>query len=241
MERGESLNELQILNVDGIECYEKDGTAYLKLETVARGLGFTTTQNISGKEYTNVRWNRVDEYLKEIGFATCGKRPDFIPENVFYRLAMKAKNEVAEKFQAKVADEIIPSIRKHGLYATDNVIDQILDNPDFGIELLTKLKEERAARVEAERKNAILMHVNKTYTMTEIAKEIGMKSAIQLNKLLAEKKIQYQVNGTWVFYSQYSDLGYEEIKQEILDSGKVIYHRRITQMGREFILKLFEG
>lgn len=217
------MNELQILNVDGIECYEKDGTAYLKLETVARGLGFTTTQNISGKEYTNVRWNRVDEYLKEIGFATCGKRPDFIPENVFYRLAMKAKNEAAEKFQAKVADEIIPSIRKHGLYATDNVIDQILDNPDFGIELLTKLKEERAARVEAERKNAILMHVNKTYTMTEIAKEIGMKSAIQLNKLLAEKKIQYQVNGTWVMYSRYSDLGYEEIKQEVLDSGKVIY------------------
>lgn len=241
MERGESLNELQILNVDGIECYEKDGTAYLKLETVARGLGFTTTQNISGKEYTNVRWNRVDEYLKEIGFATCGKRPDFIPENVFYRLAMKAKNEAAEKFQAKVADEIIPSIRKHGIYATDNVINQILDNPDFGIELLTKLKEERAARVEAERKNAILMHVNKTYTMTEIAKELGMKSAIQLNKLLAEKKIQYQVNGTWVMYSQYSDLGYEEIKQEVLDSGKVIYHRRITQMGREFILKLFEG
>lgn len=110
------MNELHILNIDGIECYEKDGTAYLKLETVARGLGFTTTQNISGKEYTNVRWNRVDEYLKEIGFATCGKRPDFIPENVFYRLAMKAKNEVAEKFQAKVADEIIPSIRKHGGY-----------------------------------------------------------------------------------------------------------------------------
>lgn len=235
------MGDTKIISIDGVECYEKDGTAYLKLETVARGLGFTTTQNISGKEYTNVRWNRVDEYLKEIGFATCGKRPDFIPENVFYRLAMKAKNEVAEKFQAKVADEIIPSIRKHGIYATDNVIDQILDNPDFGIELLTKLKEERAARVEAERKNAILMHVNKTYTMTEIAKEIGMKSAIQLNKLLAEKKIQYQVNGTWVMYSRYSDLGYEEIKQEVLDSGKVIYHRRITQMGREFILKLLEG
>ena len=90
------MNDLQILNVDGIECYEKDGTAYLKLETVARGLGFTTTQNISGKEYTNVRWNRVDEYLKEIGFATCGKRPDFIPENIFYRLAMKAKKEARE-------------------------------------------------------------------------------------------------------------------------------------------------
>lgn len=230
----------EIQTICGVECYEKDGTAYLKLETVARGLGFTTIQTISGKEYINVRWNRVDEYLKEIGFATSGKRPEFIPENIFYRLAMKAKNETAEQFQTKVADEIIPSIRKHGIYATDKVIDNILNNPDFGIQLLTKLKEERAARVEAEKKNAILMHVNKTYTMTEIAKELGMRSAIQLNKLLAEKKIQYQVNGTWVMYSQYSDLGYEEIKQEVLDSGKVIYHRKITQMGREFILSLFD-
>lgn len=158
-----------------------------------------------------------------------------------YSLVLASRKPEARKFKRWITHEVIPSIRKHGIYATDNVIDQILDNPDFGIELLTKLKEERAARVEAERKNAILMHVNKTYTMTEIAKELGMKSAIQLNKLLAEKKIQYQVNGTWVFYSQYSDLGYEEIKQEILDSGKVIYHRRITQMGREFILKLLEG
>ena len=112
MERGESLNELQILNVDGIECYEKDGTAYLKLETVARGLGFTEKKD--GVEY--IRWARVEKYLSELNFATCGERPDFIPENIFYRLAMKAKNEVAEKFQAKVADEIIPSIRKHGGY-----------------------------------------------------------------------------------------------------------------------------
>lgn len=232
----------EIQTICGVECYEKDGTAYLKLETVARGLGFTRDKN--GTEY--IMWDRVMKYLAEIGFhtsvengiPTCG-HDDFIPENIFYRLAMKAKNEVAEKFQAKVADEIIPSIRKHGIYATDKVIDDILNNPDFGIQLLTKLKEERTARVEAEKKNAILMHVNKTYTMTEIAKELGMKSAIQLNKLLAERKIQYQVNGTWVMYSQYSDLGYEEIKQEVLDSGKVIYHRRITQMGREFILNLF--
>lgn len=135
----------------------------------------------------------------------------------------------------------MPAIRKHGIYATDKVIDDILNNPDFGIELLTKLKEERAARLVAEKKNAILMHVNKTYTMTEIAKELGLKSAIELNKLLAEKKIQYKVNETWVMYSQYSDLGYEEIKQEVLDNGKVIYHRRITQMGREFILNLFDS
>lgn len=106
----------EVMTIGGVDCYEKDGTAYLKLEAVARGLGFTTTQTIKGTEYTNIRWNRVDEYLKELDFATCGKRPDFIPENIFYRLAMKAKNETAEKFQALVADEIIPSIRKTGSY-----------------------------------------------------------------------------------------------------------------------------
>lgn len=238
--------EKEILNISGVECYEKDGTAYLKLESVAKGLGFTRIAN-SGNEV--VRWETVRKYLEDLSVPTTwheksqpvGKEglPEFIPENIFYRLAMKAKNETAEKFQAVVADEIIPSIRKHGAYATDDVIDKILNDPDFGIELLTQLKQERAARVEAEKKNAILMHVNKTYTMTEIAKELGFKSANELNKMLSEKKIQYKVNGTWVMYSQYSDLGYEEIKQEVLDSGRVIYHRRITQLGRNFILGLY--
>ena len=164
-----------------------------------------------------------------------------INESGLYALIFGSKLESAKRFKHWITSEVLPSVRKHGIYATDNVIDNILNNPDFGIELLTKLKEERAARVEAERRNAILTHVNKTYTMTEIAKELNMKSATQLNKLLAEKRIQYHVNGTWVMYSKYSDLGYEEIKQEVLDSGRVIYHRRITQMGREFILDLLSG
>lgn len=162
----------------------------------------------------------------------------FINESGLYALVLSSKLPSARKFKRWVTSEVLPSIRENGIYATDNVIDEILNNPDFGIELLTKLKEERQARVEAERKNAVLMHVNKTYTMTEIAKELGLKSAIELNKILAEKKIQYKVNGTWVMYSQYSNLGYEEIKQEVLDSGRVVYHRRITQLGRAFILEV---
>ena len=78
-------NEIQ--TICGVECYEKDGTAYLKLETVARGLGFT--DNSKGVEY--VRWNTVRQYLKDIGFSQEVAKDDFIPENVFYRLAMKAK------------------------------------------------------------------------------------------------------------------------------------------------------
>lgn len=107
------MNNLQIIS--GVSCYEEKGTAYLRLEDVARGLGFTETA-ASGNEC--VKWSRVKRYLSTLGVDTSvdGTIPDYIPENIFYRLAMKAKNETAEKFQALVADEIIPSIRKTGGY-----------------------------------------------------------------------------------------------------------------------------
>ena len=183
-----------------------------------------------------------DDKLNNESLSSLGQRGGWIiNESGLYSLILCSKLPSAKRFKKWITSEVLPLIHKHGLYATDQVIDNILNNPNFGIELLTRLKEERAARAEAERKNAILMHVNKTYTVTEIAKELGLRSATQLNRILAEKKIQYQVNGTWVMYSRYSDQGYEEIKQEVLDSGRVIYHRRITQMGREFILSLFQA
>ena len=101
-----------IMNIQGVECFEKDDVIYLKLETVARGLGFTRIAD-SGNEV--VRWERVDGYLRDFGMPTCG-HDTFIPENIFYRLAMKAKNEAAQRFQAKIADEVIPAIRKTGCY-----------------------------------------------------------------------------------------------------------------------------
>lgn len=105
-------NNFSPVLISGVSCYEQDGTAYLKLDDVARGLGFTQTKN--GLEY--IRWDRVESYLAGFGFPHLWGKDDFIPENVFYRLAMKANNPVAEKFQALVADEIIPSIRKTGGY-----------------------------------------------------------------------------------------------------------------------------
>ncbi|NBI73462.1 hypothetical protein D3Z50_21025, partial [Clostridiaceae bacterium] len=137
------LKELQVVNIRGIDCYEQDGTAYLKLETVARGLGLTQSQTKSGKMYASVRWERVEQYLSELGFPHKWGKDDFIPENIFYRLAMKARNETAEKFQAMVADEIIPSIRKHGAYMTEDTLRKALNSPDFLIRLATKLKDEQ--------------------------------------------------------------------------------------------------
>ena len=231
------MNEVQIFNNEEfgqVRTLVINGEPWFVGKDVAEILGYSNTRKALA--------DHVDEEDKGVTKCdTLGGVQDLtvINESGLYSLILSSKMPNAKKFKSWVTSEVLPSIRKHGIYATDNVIDNILNNPDFGIQLLTKLKEERTARVEAERRNAILMHVNKTYTVTEIAKELGLKSAIQLNKILAKKKIQYQVNGTWVMYSKYSNLGYEEIKQEVLDSGRVIYHRRITQMGRGFILQLF--
>lgn len=236
------MNEIKLfsnkeLGLSARTMLNEDGSISVNAEDAAIGFGWTQEKN--GKTY--VRWETMNGYCAEFGFSQQVGKDDYIPESLFYRLGMKASNKAADKFQNWLAMEVIPSIRKHGMYATDNVIDNILNNPDFGIELLTKLKEERAARVKAERRNAILTHVNKTYTMTEIAKELGLRSANELNKWLSDMHVQYKVNGTWVMYSDYSDKGYEDIKQEVLDSGKVVYHRKITQIGREFIIGLYQS
>ena len=173
---------------------------------------------------------------------TLGGQQDMlcVTEPGLYKLIMRSNKSEAEQFQDWVTGEVLPSIRKHGIYATDTTIEKMISNPDFAIQLLTTLKEEKAARIEAERRNAVLMHATKTYTATEIAKEIGLKSAIALNNKLSDLKIQFKQNGTWVLYSKYADLGYTDIKQSVLDSGRIVYDRRWTQDGRAFVLELLK-
>lgn len=132
-----------IITIKNVRAYmDEAGTVQINLEDAARGLGFTQTK--SGKEY--VRWETVEGYLDDLGFSQhVGKviEEKFIPENLFYRLAMKAKNETAEKFQTLVADEILPSIRKHGAYMTPAKIAEVLLNPDTIIQLAQNLKAEQ--------------------------------------------------------------------------------------------------
>jgi len=79
-------------------------------------------------------------------------RMNFITEGDVYRLISHSKLPEAEKFERWVFDEVIPSIRKHGMYAED----EILDNPDLLIKVASKLKEEKEARILAEQKNETL-------------------------------------------------------------------------------------
>ncbi|MBH0159869.1 BRO family protein [Fictibacillus sp. 26RED30] len=166
---------------------------------------------------------------------------NIINESGLYEIIFASRKQEARAFKKWVKQDVLPTIRKHGAYMTDDVLEKTLNDPDYMIGLISALKEEKSKRLEAEKTVNILTHVTKTYTATEIAKELGFKSASALNKDLAARKIQFNQNGTWVFYSKYADKGYVEIKQDVLDNGRVIYHRRFTQMGREFLLRLFES
>lgn len=159
-----------------------------------------------------------------------------INEYALYDLTFESPLPSAKEFKYWVTHEVLPSIRKHGAYMTDNVLEQAISNPDFMIGLLQNLKEEKEKRKLAEERTNKLIHNNKTYTATEIAKELGFKSATAMNKDLEEKKIQYKVNGTWVLCARYSELGYVDIKQTELENGRVIYNRRWTGLGRDWLI-----
>lgn len=73
-------------------------------------------------------------------------------ESEVYRLTMKSKLPDAEKFQDWVCDEVLPSIRNHGAYMTNETLEKALTSPDFLIQLATNLKEEKQKRIEAEQK-----------------------------------------------------------------------------------------
>lgn len=107
---------------------------------------------------------------------------------------------------------------------------------------MTKISKQMMATanrlIKAETTVKLLTHTRKTYTATELAKEMGFKSAIAFNKWLADIKFQFKQNGTWLTYSYYSDNDYVSIKQEQLDNGHVIYNRRFTDKGREFLIAL---
>lgn len=80
-----------------------------------------------------------------------GRQPIIVSEPGLYALVLKSRKPEAKEFKYWVTHEVLPSIRRHGAYATDKVIDRIIEDPDFGITLLTQLKDERARRRDAER------------------------------------------------------------------------------------------
>ena len=125
-----NVNNNNIINVENIRGYidQTSGTVFLNLEDVSYGLGFTETKP-NGAVYIII--NRVKKHLQNLGFDTSVENfgQCYIPENVFYMLAMKAKSTPAIAFQQKIANEILPMIRRTGMYMTESVYNELMNNP----------------------------------------------------------------------------------------------------------------
>ena len=94
---------------------------------------------------------------------------------------------------------------------------------------------------QAENRTKRLIHNRRTYTTTEIAKELGFKSAIALNKVLHEKGIIYKSSKkTWVLYAEHADQMYAEIKQKELDNDIIVYSLQWTGKGRDWLIDMFD-
>ncbi len=127
------MNNLMIfenkeLGIDVRTFKNDDGSISINLEDSAIGLGWSRTEVKNGKVYHSIMWKRLNDNISELGFAQKCAKDDYIPESLFYLLAMKANNEVARKFQTWLAVEVIPAIRKSGQY-------QIEKKPTSAIDL----------------------------------------------------------------------------------------------------------
>lgn len=182
--------------------------------------------------------NQFNFELVEYTDAKGEKRP-------MYELTKKGCLCLASGYNANLRMRIINRWEELEAEKHSNVI-QLPDftNPaEAAIAWAEQYKAKEAALIEAKEAKdhvKLLVHNGKTYTSSEIAQELGMKSAIALNKLLEEKRIQYKQNGTWLMYSEYSEKGYTSVKQIQLDNGTIQYDRRWTGKGRDFIINLLK-
>lgn len=235
------MNNLQIIS--GVSCYEENGTAYLRLEDVARGLGFTETA-ASGNEC--VKWSRVRKYLADLGVDTCvdGHLPEYIPENIFYRLAMKAKNETAEKFQALVADEIIPSIRRTGGYIAGQETMSAEELMAKALMVAQKTLADREAQISSLTVQNQIMAPKADYfdeivdrnlltNFRETAKQLGIGEKSFIAFLLEKKYIYRDKRGKLMPYAE-KNTGLFEMKECFNEKTQWVGTQTlITPKGRE--------
>ena len=246
-------NEISVFN--NTQCgsvrvfNDNEGKVWFCGSDVATALGYSNPQKA-------VRDHVTDKHktLNET-FTVNGTSVTLIDEAGLYRLVMRSQLPSAEDFQEWVTSEVLPSIRKHGMYATPVTIENMIADPDFAISLLNTLKEERIARKQAEEAKAIaekerdvysdmvddVMQDDHTYTATEIAKDLGLRSANALNKWLVEIGFFYKSGKYYIPYSKYSQKGFTSHKLYDTGHGFNVKTIKFTNAGKIWIVEKWKA
>ena len=200
---------------------------------------------------------RLDEDEKALisieGLSRGNDNANIINEPGLYTLILGSRKPQAKAFKRWITHDVIPSIRKHGLYATD----ELLADPDILIAALQELKAERERAKLLELTTAIqeqqiaemqpkasyydlILQNKNTVPVTQIAKDYGM-SGQALNKLLHELGIQYKMRDTWLLYQEYANRGYTQSRTHAIDVDRSVMHTYWTQKGRLFLYDLLKS
>ncbi|CAC8082375.1 anti-repressor [Staphylococcus aureus] len=245
------MQALQTFNFEElpVRTLTVDNEPYFVGKDVAEILGYSNTRDALSKH--------VDEDDKEILTSrntTLENLPNrgltAVNESGLYSLIFSSKLESAKRFKRWVTSDVLPAIRKHGIYATDSVIENTLNNPDYIINILTEYKKEKEQNLllqqemgelkpKADYVDEILKSTG-TLATTQIAADYGI-SAQKLNKLLHEARLQRKVNKQWVIYSEHMGKSYTESDTIpiVRSDGRedTVLQTRWTQKGR---LKIHE-
>lgn len=236
-----------------IRATEIDGEPWFVGKDVAEILGYKKARNAIAMHVDE------DDALKQGVTDSFGRMQEttFINESGLYSLILGSKLPTAKKFKRWVTSEVLPSIRKYGMYAAD----ELLDDPDLMIAVLTELKAERekAKRLEntvaVQNQQIVEMKPKASYydvvlncadlvAISVIAKDYGW-SANHLNRYLHEKGVQYKQGNIWLLYQQYAELGYTSTKTHSYPGNYGTMHTKVhtywTQSGRLFIYGLLKA
>ena len=248
------MKDLKVWNFEDstVRTVEIDGEPWFVGKDVADILGYGASRNAIA---THV--DTEDKLTHQISASGQRRNVTLINESGVYSLILSSKLPKAKRFKRWVTSEVLPAIRKHGLYATE----ELLNNPDFAIAAFKALRDERnknkklAATVHAQKKqiakmqpkvsyNDIVLQCKDLVTVNTIAKDYGW-SAIRLNAYLHEHGIQYKQGEIWHLYQDYAEKGYTGTRTQIFTGtdGEQHSHEHTywTQKGRLFLYEYLKA
>lgn len=246
------MNEIQIFKNEDfgtIRTIEENGKIIFCGNDVATSLGYTNPQKAL-KDHCREDGVTFRSVIDSVGRTQQAK---FIDEGNLYRLITHSKLPSAERFEKWVFDEVLPSIRKHGAYMTEQTIEQALVNPDFLIRLATNLKAEQDKRKELEAEKQALLPKAEFYDavagsrdaieMQHVAKVLGIKGMGRNNlfEFLRNKGILDRQN---IPYQKYVDAGYFRVIEQKWNkpTGDTCINLKtlVYQKGIDFIRKIIK-